>query len=260
MDDAFGQFSEGQRRNFETRLSPEEERRFQEWKRAHAPKDSGYDYDFRGAYKSGVTMDAKTRHWPDTYKKPNHPTFSNQSQYYDDAPELAGSWDGDNYVPHRRQGGALPPVPKGAVHDFVNMEHGGFVHSTVPGRTDKHPVLVPSGSYVLTADHVSALGENNTLAGNAEIDKMFGHGGKYGPRMKFATGGGVAQVPVVVAGGERILTPEMVRRYGGGSLEKGMRRLDQWQIDVRKKHIKKLRGLKPPVGSKKKDSEGWPRQ
>lgn len=61
---------------FETPIAPEEEPRFQKWKGSFAPNDSGSDYDLRGAFKAGVVPDATTGHWPDTFKKPNHPTFS----------------------------------------------------------------------------------------------------------------------------------------------------------------------------------------
>lgn len=86
---------------FNTRLSSQEETQFQKWKQRYAPHDSGYDYDLRGAFKSGFTPDAKTGHWKDEFKKPNHPTFSDQSRYAKAMPERAGSWKGETYVPPR---------------------------------------------------------------------------------------------------------------------------------------------------------------
>lgn len=83
---------------FNTKLSPEQEAGFAAWKAKYAPKDSGYDYDLRGAYAAGVTPDPKTGHWPDTFKKPNHPTFSDESKYAPLAPDKAGHWNGDTYV------------------------------------------------------------------------------------------------------------------------------------------------------------------
>lgn len=84
--------------SYNTKLSGDEEKSFQKWKSRVAPRDSGEDYDLRGAYK-GQAAQAKNGHWPDTYKKPNHPTFSNQSRYAPNAPDKAGSWDGDRYIP-----------------------------------------------------------------------------------------------------------------------------------------------------------------
>jgi hypothetical protein len=84
---------------YETTLSLDEERAFQKWKQQHAPNDSGMDYDLRGAFKAGLKPDPKTGHWPDLYKKPNHPTFSDQSIYAKDRPDLAGRWEGETYIP-----------------------------------------------------------------------------------------------------------------------------------------------------------------
>lgn len=83
----------------DTKLTPEEEPAYQEWKSKYAPNDSGFDYDLKGAFKAGVVPDENTGHMPDTFKKPNHPTFSDQSKFYMDAPNWAGSWDGDKYIP-----------------------------------------------------------------------------------------------------------------------------------------------------------------
>ena len=84
---------------YETSLTPEEEKNFQIWKGKNAPNDSGRDYDLRGAFKAGLQPDEKTKHWPDTFKKPGHPTFSDQSIYAKDRPDLAGHWEGEKYTP-----------------------------------------------------------------------------------------------------------------------------------------------------------------
>jgi hypothetical protein len=88
---------------YDTKLSQQDELKFKEWKNKYAPKDSGADYDLRGAYKSGLKPDTKSGHWPDTYKKPNHPTFSDQSIYSKDEPEKAGSWEGEKYISPRHK-------------------------------------------------------------------------------------------------------------------------------------------------------------
>ncbi len=84
---------------YDTKLSPPEEAAFSKWKSRFAPKDSGQDYDLRGAFKAGLTPNPDTGHWPDTFKKPNHPTFSDQSIYAKQAPERAGRWQGDTFIP-----------------------------------------------------------------------------------------------------------------------------------------------------------------
>lgn len=91
--------------SFETALTPGEELAYAIWKARYAPADSGYDYDLRGAFKAGSTPDAASGHFPDTFKKPNHPTFSVESQYARQ-PEFAGRWSGETFLPSRRKRGA----------------------------------------------------------------------------------------------------------------------------------------------------------
>jgi hypothetical protein len=83
---------------YDTPLSPDEEGQFQTWKAQNAPRDSGVDYDLRGAFKAGLKP-AENGHWPDTFKKPNHPTFSNESKYAvgEDAAK-AGRWEGEQFI------------------------------------------------------------------------------------------------------------------------------------------------------------------
>lgn len=85
---------------YETRLTSSEEVKFQQWKRKYSPKDSGYDYDLRGAFKAGLRPDSHTGHWPDTFKKPWHPTFSIESKYAVGANRpYAGHWQGRRFTP-----------------------------------------------------------------------------------------------------------------------------------------------------------------
>jgi hypothetical protein len=89
-----------EQQSFDTPLSPAEEMAFNAWKARYAPNDSGEDYDLRGAFKAGLTPNPTTGHFPDTFKKPNHPTFSNQSKYAAGANAArAGSWQGETFVP-----------------------------------------------------------------------------------------------------------------------------------------------------------------
>lgn len=89
--------------DYNTPLDVDEEEKFQAWKGENMPEDSGYDYDQRGAYKAGASADPEDGHWPDTFKKPNHPTFSDESQYAKDAPDQAGHWERKEFIPPRRK-------------------------------------------------------------------------------------------------------------------------------------------------------------
>lgn len=86
---------------------------FEAWKQRYAPNDSGYDYDFRGAYEAGLTP-GPNGHWADTFKRPWHPTFSIESKYAtgEDA-RFAGRWDGETFIPpeERFPPSRMPPEP-----------------------------------------------------------------------------------------------------------------------------------------------------
>jgi hypothetical protein len=169
-----------------------------------------------------------------------------------------------------REGGGHLHVkkPKG-----VHKLHTGPIHSTVAGRTDHLPMHVPSGSYVLTADCVSGLGEGNTMAGFKHLKRMFsgvprgqgaepyGHDGgpygggsgvygqgkgPYGSKSGGASHGDDAGVPIVAAGGEYVLTPDEVRWVGGGDLETGHKVLDAFMTRMRKELVHTLKKLAPP--------------
>lgn len=86
---------------FDTKLSPQDEARFQQWMRTlPANLQSTEDYDLRGAWKSNAQA-ATNGHLPDTWKKPNHPTFSSESMYSSPANGQGGNWvdaPGGKYV------------------------------------------------------------------------------------------------------------------------------------------------------------------
>jgi hypothetical protein len=105
---------------------------------------------------------------------------------------------------------------------------------------------VPDGAYVLTADHVSSMGEGNTLAGFKKLDQMFpksAAGRAARKTVKRARGGGV---PIYAADGEYVICPEDITDRWG-DLEAGHRYLDAWQTASRKEHVNTLRNLAPPA-------------
>lgn len=151
----------------------------------------------------------------------------------------------------------------------------GLLGSPVPGRTDKLPIKVKPGSYVIPADIVSssALGQGNTLAGSKVLDIGFAKhrmgAGKTAyrstaarlrkpsgnatmpkqwnaPRSKFADGGAAEDIPIIAAGGEYICSPEVVQSLGDGDAERGHDALDAFVKRVRQHNIKTLKKLPPP--------------
>lgn len=59
------------------------------------------DYDMK-KYKEGNKVNS-SGHFPDTYKKPNHPTFSKESINYVPGTTTAGDWKGNEFTPGRQQ-------------------------------------------------------------------------------------------------------------------------------------------------------------
>ena len=155
---------------------------------------------------------------------------------------------------------------KGGRASKDRIVHHGPINVAIPGRTDRLPIHVYSGAYVLPADIVSGLGEGNTLAGNRVIEKMLldgslsgkssggsamalSHGqklkDKYGIRGPYHEDD--ALVPVIVAGGEYIIPPEKVSEIGEGDMDKGHAVLDAFVVSQRRALRKKLAKLPPPA-------------
>lgn len=129
--------------------------------------------------------------------------------------------------------------------------HIGPIKSPHGGRTDTEEMKVPDGSYVLSADVVSHLGENNSDAGLKRAHLFFGPGGHFAKAQRRSSGGksGGDGKPVecITAGGEYVIPPETVRAIGGGDLDHGHKVLDRWSMNVRKDHIATLASLPPPA-------------
>lgn len=131
--------------------------------------------------------------------------------------------------------------------------HKGPIHSSVAGRTDHLPMHVASGSYVIPADIISAMGEGNSMAGFKIAKDIFHVEGRAGAAglpygvsglpYSRATGGAV---PIVAAGGEYVVPPEDVIHIGGGSMDDGHKILDAFVKKMRQKAIKTLQKLPGP--------------
>ena len=94
---------------FDTQLSPELEKTYREWMQhiAHTKEKgmavddnyTGTNYDYRGWFKKyGPLAKSKGEHFNDEFKKPNHPSFSDGSQYSKPGTPLQGGvWQGQQY-------------------------------------------------------------------------------------------------------------------------------------------------------------------
>jgi len=164
---------------------------------------------------------------------------------------------------HKMHNPHLPHPPHAPHTPHMHAPHGklhvGPIHSSVAGRTDHLPMHVPSGSYVIPADIISAMGEGNTMAGFKHMRRVFGGepygqsgspygqgAGPYGEPVARAAGGDVEGVPIVAAGGEYVLSPEQVRMAGQGDLDLGHKVLDHFVKSMRAKTVRTLEKLPGP--------------
>ena len=125
--------------------------------------------------------------------------------------------------PHQKQAAAAALRTARATGGSVKV-HSGPIHSAVAGRTDHLPMNVASGSYVIPADIISAMGEGNSMAGFKIAKDIFSapdmtsgtpYGEKglpYGATSPRKAGGGAADSGMAVS---RI-------RTGGGGADSGM--------------------------------------
>lgn len=120
--------------------------------------------------------------------------------------------------------------------------HVGPIDSHVAGRTDHLPIDVKPESFVIPADVVSGLGEGNTSNGMRVLTKMFDIPGTDEPIGRKDGG----RVPIMAAGGEFVVPPEVVARVGNGDMKRGHRILESFVKTIRKDTIKTLKKLPGP--------------
>lgn len=157
----------------------------------------------------------------------------------------------------------------------------GYLHGATLGRADAIATTAPSGSHIIPADVVSGLGEGNSLAGAAVIDRMLStgpwgtrlpHPGGRGhsmphppPPARYETrGGGVdadrhEPVPVMLSHGEYQVGPEHVeaigRHYGRRDMTEAQARrkghdiLDHFIVETRRRIVRKMQKLPGPAKS-----------
>jgi hypothetical protein len=176
------------------------------------------------------------------------------AQSFEDADRTAKAHGGLGFAPMKS-----PPPLKALRAPKATKIHVGPIHSPVAGRTDHLPMHVASGSYVIPADIISAMGEGNTMAGfrvakNIFSQPFYGSGTPYGASglpygasaPHKAEGGEVNTVPIVAAGGEYVIHPRDVVKIGSSSLDDGHKILDHFVLQMRKKTVKTLKNLPGP--------------
>jgi len=85
---------------YNTELNSGEQAKFNNWvmrERSMTGKDplvDKYDYDIQGWWKENQGKDLSGGHLTDEFKKPNHPTFSDESKYNGVDGYKGGTWGG----------------------------------------------------------------------------------------------------------------------------------------------------------------------
>lgn len=115
----------------------------------------------------------------------------------------------------------------------------GLIKSDVPGRTDRIPLAVPPDSYVIPADVIGILGQGNTDAGSALLDQALAPHDNQG-MARGGHPGGNERVPIIAAGGEKIIPPHIVSSLGGGDAKKGFAVLAKMITNIRKREASAL--------------------
>lgn len=170
--DALKKFKQGIKpSDYDTKLSKEDEAKFQQWvkdakeKGIINSKDNFSDYDMRGYWKNEVLNNtdlangsAEAR-FTDKYKKPNHPTFSQESIYATgNNAKYAGSWDSN--------GNYIPPVLSS---DNAIINDIGDMNSVTKLQTMARTQLIKQNE-INTVNRIAGYINNNNAIWNKALD------------------------------------------------------------------------------------------
>lgn len=94
------QYLRAQQQAETTELSPEQEKAFQAWAAQNKIQDVDHPdsyYDYRGFWQAYPEFKHRPgEHFTDEFKQHGHPTFSNESNYYNGGQD-AGYWNGEEF-------------------------------------------------------------------------------------------------------------------------------------------------------------------
>lgn len=104
------------KQNYNTALTDKEEAEFKQWTEAQSKeqkrdvsKDDS-DYDLSGYWLKEGKKNNGGGHMPDTYKKPNHPTFSTESIYHGRDDLMGGRFNGGKWSGNDKSGWSFEPT------------------------------------------------------------------------------------------------------------------------------------------------------
>lgn len=116
---------------YNTDLSKEDRAKFGDWLKDQSSKTGRdvkkdlYDYDLGGWFQKNGAQELSGAHLTDEYKKPNHPTFSNQSVYHGVDGVEGGQWDSNTDGSYTFTPGSTNTYdPTDLVDYFTTVEKG----------------------------------------------------------------------------------------------------------------------------------------
>jgi len=140
-----------QQGQFDTPLNPEEQ---ESYNKKYGPSDNR-DYDMQGFHKYNPDFEAGPgQHYPDTFKKPNHPTFSDESIYH------GGEYEGGRW--NELEGGRYGFTPgrtnikehgEKSLQDYFKRNEPGNVLNPAPLTEPKDIHIVRHGETTENADN-----------------------------------------------------------------------------------------------------------
>lgn len=178
----------GQKKSYNPRLAAKDVQ-FQNWYRKNTlegkrgiPYSDQLDYDYFSFFKNGDYRDPSfniENHFPDTYKRPGHYTFSNESIY--STPENPGGyWEGENYFHNGKfkyQDGGPAPLYVSDSKDTRLKNYEDSLYNYNLGRrmmavldADKNLLKVRPGSDYDKALQAKVKAAGNKFIDNSEID------------------------------------------------------------------------------------------
>lgn len=172
-----------------TELSHSQLKLFKQWK-AKLPKNLQYegDYDLKGFYKENPNfIAAEGQHMTDKFKLPNHPTFSNESRYYDQTvPGAGGYWKDDSYVPNPKIGAPIPKMMAGGGQmDDLPLDQptiGGELNQKSSDGAEVEGKSHEAGGVKMPGMGTEVEGDE-TLKGSYVFSKRLGFADKHRPIM-----------------------------------------------------------------------------
>lgn len=125
------------RANYNTPIPASKAQDFERWKFEQSRKmgrdvtADATDYDIQGFYMKNAQQSGNG-HGPDTFKKPNHPTFSDQSQYHGLDGYEGGHWGDNSFTPSETNKVMMSPQTRARY--FQQVEPDAALMENVGGK------------------------------------------------------------------------------------------------------------------------------